>query len=95
VNIVAVVDTGKLLDLERLFEDRETMQIEYNPEIFSGLIYRRPESTLTLLIFQSGKIVLTGAKSIPDIKYGLNEIRKLVSTYYEINSRPSPNGVSK
>jgi len=67
-NIVAVVDTAKRLDLERLFEDRETTQIEYNPEIFPGLIYRRPESTMVLLIFGSGKIVLTGAKSISNIK---------------------------
>lgn len=86
-NIVAVVNTGKRLDIERLFEDRETKQIEYNPEVFPALIFHKPESTLVLLIFGNGKIVLTGAKSIHDIKGGIHEIQKLVSPAYEVNSR--------
>ena len=34
----------------------------YEPEIFPGLIYRMSEPKIVLLIFASGKIVLTGAK---------------------------------
>ncbi|RZR83012.1 hypothetical protein BHM03_00009571 [Ensete ventricosum] len=34
----------------------------YEPEIFPGLIYRMRQSKMVLLIFASGKIILTGAK---------------------------------
>lgn len=34
----------------------------YEPEIFPGLIYRMVKPKIVLLIFVSGKVVLTGAK---------------------------------
>ena len=36
----------------------------YEPEIFPGLIYRMVKPKIVLLIFVSGKVVLTGAKVI-------------------------------
>ncbi|RLI47307.1 hypothetical protein DRO69_00885 [Candidatus Bathyarchaeota archaeon] len=91
-NIVAIADAGKRLDIEGLSKSRETKQMEYNPEIFPGLIYRKPESTLVLIVFGSGKIVLTGAKSVSDIKDGLSEIQKLFSPVYETNWSPNTSG---
>lgn len=35
---------------------------QYEPELFPGLIYRMVKPKIVLLIFVSGKIVLTGAK---------------------------------
>lgn len=35
---------------------------QYEPELFPGLIYRMHSPKIVLLIFVSGKIVLTGAK---------------------------------
>lgn len=35
---------------------------QYEPELFPGLIYRMKQPKIVLLIFVSGKIVLTGAK---------------------------------
>lgn len=34
----------------------------YEPELFPGLIYRMMKPKVVLLIFVSGKLVLTGAK---------------------------------
>ncbi|CAG2062296.1 unnamed protein product, partial [Timema podura] len=34
----------------------------YEPELFPGLIYRMVKPRIVLLIFVSGKVVLTGAK---------------------------------
>ena len=42
---------------------------QYEPELFPGLIYRMVRPKIVLLIFVSGKIVLTGAKDRRDI-YG-------------------------
>jgi transcription initiation factor TFIID TATA-box-binding protein len=36
--------------------------LKYEPELFPGLIYRMVQPKIVLLIFVSGKIVLTGAK---------------------------------
>lgn len=43
--------------------------MQYEPEIFPGLIYRKyqQQKKITLLIFVSGKVVITGAKSVDDI----------------------------
>lgn len=39
----------------------------YEPELFPGLIFRMEVPKLVLLIFASGKIVLTGAKKREEI----------------------------
>jgi transcription initiation factor TFIID TATA-box-binding protein len=44
------------------------------PEVFPGLIYRMTEPKIVLLIFASGKIVLTGAKNKSDIQDAYNNI---------------------
>ena len=38
------------------------MFANYEPELFPGLIYRMKQPKVVLLIFVSGKVVLTGAK---------------------------------
>jgi transcription initiation factor TFIID TATA-box-binding protein len=37
---------------------------EYEPEQFPGLIYRAPDANGTILIFASGKVVITGVRSV-------------------------------
>ena len=37
--------------------------LQYEPEIFPGLIYRMKQPKVVLLIFVSGKVVLTGGPS--------------------------------
>ena len=37
-----------------------TVSVQYEPELFPGLIYRMKEPKVVLLIFVSGKVVLTG-----------------------------------
>ena len=41
-------------------------EAEYEPEQFPGVIYRLKEPKVAILIFRSGKVVCTGAKS-PDL----------------------------
>ncbi|GJY20440.1 putative nucleotidyltransferase, ribonuclease H [Tanacetum coccineum] len=43
-------------------EAQEDNGLRYEPELFPGLIYRMKQPKIVLLIFVSGKIVLTGAK---------------------------------
>jgi len=46
----------------------------YEPELFPGLIYKMASPKVVLLIFVSGKIVLTGAKSRADIYKAFEQI---------------------
>ena len=39
------------------------MVSKYEPEAFSGMVLRMKYPKLTLLIFNTGKLVITGAKS--------------------------------
>ena len=39
----------------------------YEPEQFPGLIYRMEEPKIVILIFTSGKLVITGAKKEEEI----------------------------
>lgn len=61
-NMVAVADCQFQVRLESLANAFRGFA-KYNPEIFSGVIFRIPEPRVTLLIFASGKIVLTAAKT--------------------------------
>jgi len=61
-NIVASADVGFPVRLEGLAQQHSKYS-SYEPELFPGLIYRMLKPKVVLLIFVSGKIVLTGAKT--------------------------------
>ncbi|XP_051184309.1 TATA-box-binding protein 2 isoform X1 [Lolium perenne] len=60
-NIVASCDVKFPIRLEGLAYSHGAFA-SYEPELFPGLIYRMRQPKIVLLIFVSGKIVLTGAK---------------------------------
>jgi transcription initiation factor TFIID TATA-box-binding protein len=60
-NIVGSCDIKFPIRLEGLAVQHH-MFSSYEPELFPGLIYRMMKPKIVLLIFVSGKIVLTGAK---------------------------------
>ena len=47
---------------------------EYNPEQFPGLVMRIKEPKTSALIFSSGKVVCTGAKSMAKVKESIKKI---------------------
>lgn len=66
-NIVGSIDVGFCLRLE-CFHTCHTNFSSYEPELFPGLIYRLHDPKVVLLIFVSGKVVITGTY----ITYKLN-----------------------
>jgi transcription initiation factor TFIID TATA-box-binding protein len=71
-NVVASTGIGQELDLEALATDLPGA--DFNPDNFPGLVYRTQEPKAAALIFRSGKIVCTGAKSIADVHTALDII---------------------
>jgi transcription initiation factor TFIID TATA-box-binding protein len=82
VNIVAVADLHKEIDLE-LLHGRLNGTL-WEPEQFPGLVYKTP--AVTFLVFRSGKIALVGGKSEKQVKEELMElIRKSALDFRSIN----------
>ncbi len=71
-NVVAFTALGKDISLTRLVEKIE--DVEYEPEQFPGLVYRIKDPRAAALIFSSGKIVCTGARSIEMSKEAMHKI---------------------
>lgn len=64
-NVVASTGIGTELELAQVATDLQGA--EYDPENFPGVVYRLQDPKAATLIFRSGKIVCTGAKSIDDV----------------------------
>jgi transcription initiation factor TFIID TATA-box-binding protein len=79
-NALVPLLADEVLDLNRFYTDFNIF-CTYQPNMFPGLIYRPTNLPIVLLIFFSGKVFITGAKNIPDVYYGWNEMRKLLRTY--------------
>ena len=68
-NIVASANLESTLNLEAVALELENT--EYEPEQFPGLVYRLTDPKVVLLLFGSGKVVCTGAKTRSDAKLGV------------------------
>lgn len=78
-NIVATVNLGIDLDLDKLAE--RLPAAEYNPEQFPGLILRLQRPKISALIFRTGKMVCTGAKSENELKRAVKELVRLLNEH--------------
>lgn len=74
VNIVISSALEKDIPLEKMAATLSNT--EYNPEQFPGLVLRIKEPKTSALIFSSGKIVLTGARTMEDVQKGIEAIIK-------------------
>jgi transcription initiation factor TFIID TATA-box-binding protein len=67
-NIVASANIGKELNLGAIVVGLELEGMEYEPEVFPGLVYRIDDPKSAILIFSSGRLVITGGKTVEDCK---------------------------
>lgn len=75
-NIVASSAFGVTIPLEKVVSKLDGM--EYEPEQFPGLVYRIKKPKAAALIFGSGKIVCTGARSLDDVKTVFKKVASVV-----------------
>ena len=62
----------------------------YEPELFPGLIYRMRSPKVVLLIFVSGKVVLTGAKAREDVYAAFDQIYPVLQEFRKADAAPHP-----
>jgi len=72
VNVVASTGIGQEIDLKQVTLGLEGA--DYDPKRFPGLVYRTKDPKTAALIFRSGKIVCTGAKSIDEAHKGIENV---------------------
>ena len=78
-NIVATADFGTNVDLEKLSKNCKMI---YEPEQFpSGIIKIEEPHKSTVLLFASGKAVITGLKSSNQIKPTIQKLVNVVKAY--------------
>lgn len=75
-NIVATGNLHGTIDLENVAE--RLFRTIYEPEQFPGLIYRMEEPKVVFLIFASGKIVCTGAKTESNVYLAAEKLRDIL-----------------
>ncbi|MGC8913212.1 MAG: TATA-box-binding protein [Thermoplasmata archaeon] len=86
-NVVASTSLDGDLDLQKIANALEGA--EYEPEQFPGLIYRLSEPKTATLLFRSGKVVCTGAKSIEDVKRAILTVAEQIEKAgMKINKKP-------
>ena len=71
-NVVATATLKQNIDLKSIV--RVFPGVEYRPEQFPGLVYRLKKPKTATLIFGSGKMVCTGAKSERQAKKGVMKV---------------------
>lgn len=79
-NMVCSYDLGYPLNLVRVVLTlMDSENIEYEPEVFPGLVCRISEPKIVFLLFSSGKIIITGGRNLEDVKKGLNILKEKLS----------------
>ena len=74
-NVVASADLKTDLNLNAVALGLGLENIEYEPEQFPGLVYRIKQPKVVVLIFSSGKLVITGGKSPEECEEGVRIVR--------------------
>jgi transcription initiation factor TFIID TATA-box-binding protein len=64
-NVVGTADLGHEFDLATLAMDLP--KSEYTPESFHGVIYKTEDPTVTVMVFRSGKVTISGAATSTEV----------------------------
>ena len=79
-NIVTSADLGFHINLNKIAMSLSLDRIEYEPEQFPGLVYRLEEPKVVILLFGSGKLIITGGKVKEDAAIAVEKIYKELET---------------
>jgi len=80
-NYVCTGEMGRTQNLNALAIGLGLENTEYEPEQFPGLIYRPEHRECTLLIFATGKVVITGARDIQAAEDTFEELRQQLNEF--------------
>ena len=67
-NLVCTAELEESVNLNALAIGMGLENTEYEPEQFPGLVYRHPDADSVILIFGSGRVVITGSPNLDSAK---------------------------
>jgi transcription initiation factor TFIID TATA-box-binding protein len=76
-NVVATTIICKEMDLPSIAKALDGAQ--YDTDRFPGVVYRIKEPKTAMLLFRSGKVVCTGARSIADVGVAIDILAKRIA----------------
>ena len=86
-NVVASATVNQKIDLNEI--TRNFTDVEYHPDQFPGLVFRLKTPKTATLIFSSGKMVCTGAKSMDMARKAVRTVvQKLRKGGIEVRNEP-------
>jgi transcription initiation factor TFIID TATA-box-binding protein len=88
-NMVGTADVGFPIRLEGLVYVHSSFA-SYEPELFPGLIYRLASPRVVFLIFVSGKIVITGAKTEREMTDAFTKLYPVLLEFRKAAVAPIP-----
>ncbi|XP_021050061.1 TATA box-binding protein-like protein 2 isoform X1 [Mus pahari] len=83
-NMVVSCDVKFPIRLEILALTHRQFSSSYEPELFPGLIYKMVKPQVVLLIFASGKVVLTGAKERSEIYEAFENMYPILESFKKV-----------
>ena len=81
-NYVCMSEVGGDLNLSALAIGLGLEVTEYEPEQFPGLVYRPAEHDSVLLVFGSGKVIITGATSIQAAEKAFDSLQRRLADLF-------------
>ena len=80
IEVVNIVASGDLkidnLNLNQVAMALGLENIEYEPEQFPGLVFRMKDPKVVILIFSTGKVICTGARSKENVDQALKNMHR-------------------
>jgi transcription initiation factor TFIID TATA-box-binding protein len=87
-NIVASAALNQTISLKLICQ--KFPHAEYNPHVFPGLVFRLKKPKTATLIFETGKMVCTGAKSEKEAIHAVTKVTKELKNHgIPIKSKPA------
>jgi len=87
VNVVASASVDQKIELDALV--KAFPSVEYHPEVFPGLVFKLKRPKTATLIFSSGKMVCTGARSEVEARHAVElVVNELKRNGIPISGRP-------
>ena len=78
--MVCNISTDQEIDVQKMYTEQAS-HATFGVD-FPGLIFRPPDSPVVLLLFKSGRIVVTGAKKYDDIFTGFKNVFDVIKPYF-------------
>jgi len=83
-NIVGTGSIGREVALESVNTDLDVEESIYDPDTFPALRCKLEEYNATILLYRSGKVIITGAKSLEEADATYRDFRSLLNSLFDL-----------